>query len=46
MVFEACCCALLFHTHGKVDKSEDVVFYHDREAEENGIQDEDVHAQL
>ena len=46
LVFKACCCALLLHAHGQVDKSEDVVLYHDGEAEENGIQDQDVHTQL
>ena len=39
-------CALLFHAHGQVDEGEDVVLDHDGEAEEDGVQDEDVQAQL
>lgn len=46
MVSEACCCALVLHAHGQVDEGEDVVLDHDGEAEEDGIQDEDVNAQL
>ena len=46
LVFEACCCALLLHAHGQVDKSEDIVFYHDGEAEENCIKDNDIDTQL
>ena len=41
-----CCCALLLHAHGQVDEGEDVVLNHDGEAEENGIEDQDVDAQL
>ena len=39
-------CALLFHAHGQVDEGEDVVLDHDGEAEEDGVQDKDVQAQL
>lgn len=46
LVFEPCFCALVLHAHGQVDESEHVVFDHDGEAEEDGVQDEDVHAQL
>lgn len=46
MVSESCCCALLLHAHGQVDKGEDVVLNHDGEAEEDGIQDQDINAQL
>lgn len=45
LVFEACCCALLLHAHGQVDKREDVVLNHDGEAEKDGVQGEDVHPQ-
>lgn len=38
--------ALHLYAHGQVDKGEDVVLDHDREAEEDGIQDQDVNAQL
>lgn len=33
-------------THGQVDESEHVVLDQDGEAEENGVQDQDVHTQL
>ena len=46
LVSKACCCALLLHAHWQVDESEDVVLDHDGEAEEDGVQDEDVQAQL
>lgn len=46
LVSEACCCALLLHAHGQIDKGEDVVLYHDGEAEEDGIKDQDIDAQL
>lgn len=46
LVSESCCCALVLHAHGQVDKGEDVVLDHDGEAEEDGIQDEDINAQL
>lgn len=46
LVFEACCCALLLHAHGQVDKREDVVLNHDGEAEKDGVQGEDVHPQF
>lgn len=38
--------ALRLYAHGQVDEGEDVVLDHDREAEEDGIQDQDVNAQL
>lgn len=40
------CCALLIHAHGQVDEGEDVILNHDGEAEEDGVQDQDVNAQL
>lgn len=46
MVSEACCCALVLYAHGQVDEGEDVVLNHDGEAEEDGVQDQDVDAQL
>lgn len=46
LVSKSCSCALLLHTHGQVDEGEDVVLDHDREAEEDGVQDQDVNAQL
>lgn len=45
LVSEACC-ALLLHAHGQVDEGEDVVLDHDGEAEEDGVQDQDVDTQL
>lgn len=39
-------CALLLHAHGQVDEGEDVVLDHDGEAEEHGVEDQDVDAQL
>lgn len=45
-------CRLLLHrvlilkAHRQVDKSEDVVFDHDREAEEDCVQDQNIYAQL
>lgn len=39
-------CALLLHAHGQVDEGEDVVLDHNGEAEEDRVQDQDVHAQL
>lgn len=38
--------ALRLYAHGQVDEGEDVVLDHDREAEEDGIQDQNVNAQL
>lgn len=38
--------ALCLYAHGQVDEGEHVVLDHDREAEEDGIQDQDVNAQL
>lgn len=37
---------LVLHAHGQVDEGEHVVLDHDGEAEEDGIQDQDVDAQL
>lgn len=39
-------CALRLYAHGQVDEGEDVVLDHDGEAEEDGVQDQDVNAQL
>lgn len=38
--------ALRLYAHGKVDEGEDVVLDHDGDAEEDGVQDQDVNAQL
>lgn len=38
--------ALRLYAHGQVDEGEDVVLDHDRDAEEDGVQDQDVNAQL
>lgn len=38
--------AVRLYAHGQVDEGEDVVLDHDREAEEDSIQDQDVNAQL
>lgn len=38
--------ALRLYAHGQVDEGEDVVLNHDREAEEDGIQDQDINTQL
>lgn len=43
---EACCCALILKAHGQVDKGEDVVLDHDGDAEEDGVQHQDIDAQL
>lgn len=38
--------ALRLYAHGQVDEGEDVVLDHDGDAEEDGVQDQDVNAQL
>lgn len=38
--------ALFFPTHGYVDEGEDVVFDHDGEAEEDGVQHQHINTQL
>lgn len=38
--------AVRLYAHGQVDEGEDVVLDHDRDAEEDSIQDQDVNAQL
>lgn len=38
--------ALRLYAHGQVDEGEDVVLDHDGEAEEDGVQDQNVNAQL
>lgn len=37
---------MVLPTHGQVDEGEHVVLDHDGEAEEDGVQDQDVHTQL
>lgn len=37
---------VIFSTHWQVDKGEDVKLYHYREAQEDGIENQDVDAQL
>lgn len=36
----------VLQAHGQVDKGKDVVLDHDGEAEEDGVQDQDIDAQL
>lgn len=38
--------ALHLYAHGQVDEGEDVVLDHDGDAEEDGVQDQDINAQL
>ncbi len=38
--------SLVFLTHGQVDEGEDVVLDHDGEAEEDGVQNQHIDAQL
>lgn len=38
--------SLVFLTHGQVDEGEDIVFDHDGEAEEDGVQHQHIDAQL
>lgn len=38
--------ALVFPTHGYVDEGEDVVFDHDGETEEDGVQHQHINTQL
>lgn len=39
-------CSLILEAHGQVDEGEDVVLDQDGEAEENGVEDQDIDAQL